>query len=244
MSQPLIVIQARNGGTRLPGKVNMLIGDRRMLDIVIARVRRTGLKWMLCRAEDYREVPEEDVLSRFQTALAAIDPQGDAYDPLIRVTADCPLWEPQVAEWALAAFRERSHADLCGTGPAWDGLDVEVFSRRALDWAAGRAQSADRQHVTSYIKRWGSCYEIPAPERSLRLSVDTREGLEVIRAIFRACDLCAGDVPRHSNSGSGIGGPDRHLCLDLHHLDRGDLAECTAYDILKTRIGGEVYRSL
>jgi len=243
MSQPLILIQARTGSTRFPNKINQLIGSKRMIDHVIDRARKTGLKWMLAHSKDYPTVAEEDVLGRFYQALFEVDPEEDHYDPIIRCTADTPMLDPGLLLSVLAEF-QHGHWDLVGTGPEWDGLDVEVISRRALARAhAATVEEDEREHVTRWLKRYGKYREIPLEGPALRWSVDDEEGLEFVRQVFATCEHCRAGVPRHTNSATSIGGADRQPRWDLHHLDRGDLAECTAFDLLKTRMGGPVYES-
>jgi spore coat polysaccharide biosynthesis protein SpsF (cytidylyltransferase family) len=249
MTRPLVLIQARDGGTRLPGKIHMLIEGRPMLAHVWSRVQATGLANALCRAEDWPEVAEEDVLGRFHAMLTELDPEGDHYDPIIRITADCPLLEGWLVHQALDAYSTGQYAgralDLCGTGPAWDGLDVEVFSRAALARAhAAAREPSDREHVTRWIRQHGLVDALPDPPLPLRFSVDDEAGLAFVRAVFAACEHCLGGVPHHTNARGSIGGSDRHICWDLHHLERGDLVECLAEPILRTRMGGEVYVSI
>lgn len=240
MSKPIIFIQSRKGGTRLPGKINQLIGDQRMIDHVRYRVRQTGITWSDCRAEDFPKVDEEDVLGRFKALTESVDPWSatDApfYDPIIRVTADCPLIEPWLILHALALYKQEKPVALVGTGPEWDGWDVEVISRAALQRAFWEAPVGyDRTHVTPYIKRTEHTIELPLKGKAFRFSVDDQEGLDFVRAVMATCDLCAQGVNHHTNSAGSIGGSDRQPILDLHHLERGDLIECKAGDLLEAR---------
>jgi spore coat polysaccharide biosynthesis protein SpsF (cytidylyltransferase family) len=243
VSQPIIVIQARTGSTRFPNKINQLIGPKRMIDHVIDRARKTGLKWMLAHSKDYPQVAEEDVLGRFHAVLQSVDPEGDHYDPIIRLTSDTPMLDTGLLLTVLDAYRQGDD-DLVGTGPEWDGLDVEVMSRRALARAhAAAVEEDEREHVTRWLKRYGKYREIPLEGPTLRWSVDDEEGLEFVRQVFECCPLCRTGVPHHTNAAGSIGGTNRHPIFDLHHLERGDLAECLAYELLMTRTGGPVYVS-
>ena len=243
MIKPLIVIQARTGSTRFPNKINQLIGGRRMLDVVIDRARATGLKWLLARPEDFPMIPEDDVLGRFAQLLRECDPEATRFDPVIRLTADCPLLDSTHILNVLALYRLGQYA-LVGTGPEWDGLDVEVISRTGLAQAhVSATEPRHREHVTPWLKWHMKYYEIPLEGPALRWSVDDPSGLDFVRRVFQACALCAKGEARHTNAGGSIGGPDRQPVWDLHHLERGDLAECAAYDILKERMGGPVYVS-
>jgi len=246
MSQPIILIQARTNSTRFPNKINQLIGSKRMIDHVIDRARKTGLKWMLAHSKDYPKVAEEDVLGRFHAALQAIDPEKDHYDPIVRITADCPMLDSGIVSQVLNTYYSRpAHQPAyVGTGPEWDGLDVEVVSRALLARAHAVAVSPYyREHPTSWIWQCVGGMRIPLEGPALRWSVDDEEGLEFVRQVFERCPLCRTGVPHHTNAAGSIGGTNRHPVFDLHHLERGDLAECLAYDLLMTRTGGPVYVS-
>jgi hypothetical protein len=154
-----------------------------------------------------------------------------------------------IVTWVLGLYQQgvthKAGYDLVGTCPGWDGLDVEVMSRSALARAHWRAvEPRHREHATTWTKQYGKVLQLPLVTPPLRWSVDDQTGLDFVRRVFETCDLCREGVPHHTNAGGSIGGTDRHPVFDLHHLDRGDLAECTAYDILKTRMGGEVYVSV
>ncbi len=251
MTHPLILIQSRLSSTRFPRKVTQQIDHRTMGQVVYDRAHQTGLRVYEAAAEAWPEIPEQDVLSRFISVLHLLDPRKDRYDPIIRCTADTPLLDPGLVLAVLAVFRQENRyasstlaCDLVSTSPAWDGLDVEVISRKGLARAHALAtEPRDREHVTPWLKRNGRWKEVPLEGTTLRWSVDDPAGLEFVRRVFQACEHCAAGVPRHTNAGSSIGGSDRHLVFDLHHLERGDLVECTAYNILKERMGGAVYVS-
>lgn len=252
--KPLVLIQAREGGTRFPGKIHHWIGDRTMLQHVVDRVIATGLSYRVALAERWPEIPEEDVLTRFATLVFALP---EYYDPIIRVTADCPMLDRGIVRWVLDRYLARLEephtrgsldAHLywrpVGTGLEWDGLDVEVFSRNLLMLTHQEAtRLKDREHVTSFMRRHFQFLSLPLGGPALRWSVDDREGLEFVQQVFAQCEHCRLGVPHHTNASGSIGGSDRHPIWDLHHLDRGDLVECTAHALLMSRTGGPVYVS-
>src|SRR5262249_44341278 len=96
---------------------------------------------------------ESDVLSRF---IVALDTHTHAHDAVVRLTADCPLADPDVVADALALHARTRAAytsnTLLRTFP--DGLDVEVVAASALRDAAAQATDPDeREHVTPYLQR-------------------------------------------------------------------------------------------
>jgi hypothetical protein len=122
-------------------------------------------------------------------------------------------------------------------------LDVEVFSPDILEVAHLMAfDPHQREHVTPFIKEFEVAKELSSPI-TFRWSVDDAEGLVFVREVFVRCDLCRRAVPHHTNARGSISGGDRVLVIDLHQVEDGGLAECTAADLLKTRTGGPVYES-
>jgi len=110
---------------------------------------------------------EADVLSRFAVALA-----GHRADHVIRLTADCPLADPELVELVLARHLESGADYTCNVLPRSfpKGLDVEVARRDALLQAADEARDpAEREHVMPFLYR--------RPERFRLASVTTAEAL-------------------------------------------------------------------
>lgn len=193
------IIQARLGSSRLPRKTVALIQGRELVLHVVDRVAALrGLDDLIVAIpehdDDLRAVldregvpvvlgPELDVLARFAKAAA----QTDA-TTILRVTADCPLWCPEIGARVLQLYRETLGCDY-----AWnvshgyiDGTDTEVFARHLLTRAdADATEPAEREHVTAYIRRHAYLMAtLSAGGHShLKTSVDTAEDLARVRAI-------------------------------------------------------------
>lgn len=161
------VVQARYRSERLPGKVLADLGGRTALDLILeraGRAERLDELWLACsthaddnavakRGEAYG-VPvfrgdELDVMGRF----VAVAERSEA-DCIVRLTADCPLADPEVID-AVAARFHKVEADFVSNTLRRsypDGLDVEVFTRAALMRADAEAELPFlRLHVTPYI---------------------------------------------------------------------------------------------
>lgn len=194
--------------TRLPGKVLADLGGRPALDFMLARVRRAkrlDAVWVATTGNaaddpvaelcDRRDVPifrgdEADVLSRYAGAAAAA-----SANTVVRLTADCPMSDPTIIDQGVALF-ECGDYDYVSNAviPTYpDGLDVEVFSKAALDRADREARLPfHREHVTPYM-RSGSYetlptgdfrighFRAPADFSHLRWTVDTQEDLDAVR---------------------------------------------------------------
>ena len=228
----LTVIQARDGGTRFPGKIRADICGQSMLARVVERVSLIGLPFVV--AMPHPDDNENDVLTRF-VRLARGNPLVDAF---VRITADCPLLDVSLAGYCVNLYRAGG-TDFVGTTPEMDGLDCEVFSRTALLTCDLAAHGRAREHVTRWMRRNLSPTLVNWAPEPLRWSVDDESGLDFVRQVYRSCDLCAHAIPHHTNSATGIGGGDRILCVDLHQVESGGLEECRAADILRTRMGAK-----
>lgn len=199
----VVIVQARTGSSRLPGKVLRRVGRQTILTHVLARAKRIpGAHEVvvatttdplddaivsLARGAGVRWVrgSEDDVLGRYVMAAEAT-----RADVIMRLTSDCPLLDPAVAGLVLEAFRAAaSTAQWYASNvhsPSWyDGCDVEVFSRAALQEADRCATSTEREHVTTRI--WQRANErinvaLDGEDHSgLKLSVDTAEDLDRVR---------------------------------------------------------------
>ncbi len=204
------IIQARTASTRLPLKVMTQLSGVPMLTRVVRRTKRarrlnevlvtTSVSAHddaiedLCSWEGWPcfRGSEEDVLDRFFQAA-----REHGGDPIVRITADCPLIDPGLIDEVVAVFQ----------GGEWDyasntleprtfprGLETEVFSFKALQKAWDEDKNpAWREHVTPYIYRNPEDFRLKgvAHEEDLsdmRWTVDTPEDLELVRRIYAAFD--------------------------------------------------------
>jgi spore coat polysaccharide biosynthesis protein SpsF len=166
----VVVIQARMGSTRLPGKVLMDVAGRPALsrqierlrlaksvdEIVVATSPGAGDDPIvdLANVEDVMcfRGSEEDVLARFVGAAEKVG--GEV---IARVTGDCPLIDPGVVDLVIDDLT--SHATDCDyccnvlqrTYPR--GLDIEVMFRDTLT-RMGRLATSQlaREHVTVFAR--------------------------------------------------------------------------------------------
>lgn len=200
MSQAVIILQARMGSSRLPGKSLAQIGARRLLAHCISRlVAGSAAPVMVATttaAEDDAIVeaataycvpvfrgPEQDVLARYVLAAHSV---GARY--VVRATADNPLTDVDGPERVLRALRETGADHVVEDGLPY-GAAVEAMTVDALDRAAILAtDTSDREHVTTLIRRDRVRFApvvIPAPvglrRPDMRLTVDTADDLEFMR---------------------------------------------------------------
>lgn len=204
------IIQARTGSTRLPGKVLKNICDKPLLIHVVERVAYSKLiddiivATTISKSDDAIESlclqngimcfrgSEEDVLDRYYRAAQAF--QTTKGDAIVRITADCPLIDPDVIDQVIELYKQ-SGADYASNidPPTYpDGLDVEVFSFAALEkaWLEAKLLS-EREHVTLFIREHRDRFKISNLENAsdvsaLRWTVDEAEDLEIIKEIYES----------------------------------------------------------
>lgn len=204
----LAILQARMSSTRLPGKVLMPLAGAPMIVRQIERVARahridrlvvatsTGpeddILAETCRREGVavHRGPLDDVLARFVGALDAFPA-----DHVVRLTADCPLADPEVID-ATIALQLETGADYASNSPepgAWaKGLDVEVITAAALRLAAERAtMPEEHEHVTWGVWNRPDIYRLawlPAPDdqATVRWTVDRPDDHAFVAAVYDA----------------------------------------------------------
>jgi len=202
----IAIIQARMGSSRLPGKILMPLGDHNNLYYVTSRCKAiTGVDEVIVATSSLTQDDaveawcqeqgvtcfrgsEEDVLSRYIDAAAPYGP-----DYVMRVTADCPFVDVEMAEQmlALAKINKVDIVDLGATLPR--GLAVEVIAYGALQYIDKHGQeSRHREHVTYYAYEYKqlftrATYQPPAnrlhPE--LRITLDTEEDYALISHVAK-----------------------------------------------------------
>lgn len=140
---------------------------------------------------------EHDVLDRYYgAAKEAIPEERRADAAIVRVTSDCPLIDPAVIDRMVATWSALD-VDYCANrlsaeDRTWPlGMDVEVISFSALERAWNEATDPfSREHVTPYILRNPDKFTLKGvyakkDQSDLRMTVDYREDLELVRTIYR-----------------------------------------------------------
>ncbi len=197
----MAVVQARTGSSRLPGKVLRPLGGRPVLDrVVTAAQKAPGIDQVLvATSTEPGDDPvadraarlgaavvrgsEADVLSRF--VLAADEHPCDA---VVRLTADCPMLDPELVGLVVAAWRQAPEHDYVATTLVRTlprGLDVELARVEALRALDATATWYDRVHVTSGLYsdplRFRCLGLVVSPAADdLRVTLDTAEDADLL----------------------------------------------------------------
>ncbi|HEV8052354.1 MAG TPA: glycosyltransferase family protein [Parachlamydiaceae bacterium] len=203
----VIILQARMGSTRLPGKPLKKVLNRPLLSFQVERLRRAQLVDEIIIATTTE--PQDDLIVQFckdekiayyrGSALDVLDRYRQAAknahaDIVVRVTGDCPLIDPEevdkVIKFYLDHLPEYDYVSnsLERTYPR--GLDTEIFSMAMLEEASKEAKlPSEREHVTLYFYTHPESYSLKNVAHSKDLSnyrwtVDTTEDFELITKIL------------------------------------------------------------
>lgn len=197
------VLQARCTSRRLPGKVLANVCGRPMILRQMDRLKRAermdriviatttdpsdDALAELCakRGWDCHRGSLDDVLDRVLQAA------GKA-EHVVRLTADCPLADPELIDRIIGVHLENGNDYTSNTVTRTDpdGLDVEVATRAALQAAAKEATlPSDREHVTPFLYnnserfKIGQVFEDP-DHSAMRWTVDEPADLEFVRTVY------------------------------------------------------------
>jgi len=205
----LIIIQARMGSTRLPGKVLKQIKGISLLEIQQQRIKPAKLVDKIVIATTTNR--EDDAIADFCKAHNILCSRGSDWDVLdryyqvaspyqpqnvIRLTSDCPLHHHAVVDFVIGEYLKsgKDYFSNSNHEPDFleDGFDVEVFSFKALETAWREAKMlSEREHVTPYIKNSGkfSCgWKKYSEDYQYKLSVDSENDFKVAEAIISSFD--------------------------------------------------------
>lgn len=200
-----VIIQARMGSTRLPGKVLLPLNGRPVIEYVVrrsaaaARVGRVVVATSELPEDDAIEnwcrengVPlvrgsSDDVLSRFLDAEKKFPCEN-----IVRITADCPLVDPGIID-SMLTLHNATAADYTSNvvPPTYPiGFDVEVIKANILKEIGEVAElKSHREHVTLYIRENQRKFKIFNLDSGIdncaeRLTLDRPEDYKALQALF------------------------------------------------------------
>jgi spore coat polysaccharide biosynthesis protein SpsF len=206
----VVVVQARTGSTRLPGKILRPLAGRPVLERQLERISAARGPFELvvattidpaddavvdlCRrvgVRCFRGHPT-DLLDRHLWAAREL-----GADEVVKIPSDCPLIDPRVIDQVLAAFDPARH-DYCGNlhpGSWPDGNDVEIMPMAALERAHREAQKPfEREHTTPYLWNHPDRFRLHNVvwkrgvdlSESHRFTIDYEEDYRFIAAVYDA----------------------------------------------------------
>ena len=214
-----IIIQARKGSTRLPGKVvEPFYKNESILEIIINRILKKydPDKVVLATTDnvidDEVEVvglkagiqvfrgDENNVLNRFTSVIKEYGFEG-----VIRVCADNPFLDvasfDEMQSWGernKSDYSAYSVSDSTPTIKSHFGLWAEYVSSRALLKAeALTEEKLYQEHVTNYIYGNPEIFKVDlhvlpnnwGKEKNIRFTLDTKEDFELLKEMYQDCIL-------------------------------------------------------
>ena len=222
----IVVVQARMGSTRLPGKVLMDLEGYKLIDHVLHRalapldeskgrvVLATTTNSVDNELVDYvssaysipvTRGPEDNVLGRF---IQALDEHGRESEFVVRITADDPLRENTIAYSAVDTLGENKALvaavnDSVAKFPL--GVETEVCRADALRSLESSQPSPEiQEHIFPYFRNLPDhlIHRIGAPGNlsvAEALTVDTVQDITRLRTVFREASSKLGKSPLDLN---------------------------------------------
>jgi spore coat polysaccharide biosynthesis protein SpsF len=208
----LVVVPARMGSTRLPGKVLLPLAGKTLLERMVERVTaaRCGFEYVVATTTDVADDPIDELCKRAGFPCFRGHPTDlldrayhaarvERTDTVVHIPASCALVDPAVIDRVVGAYRNKA-ADVDyvsnlhpPTYPA--GNDVEVVPMRALEiaWRQARAPH-ERQHMTPFLWDQPDRFRVGNVTRETRsdasaaqrLVVETADDYEKVRAVYDA----------------------------------------------------------
>lgn len=198
-----VIIQARVGSTRLPGKVLKKVLGKTILEHEISRIKRSKKidKIVLATTVSKKDDPleeaarklkvgiyrgsEEDVLDRYYQAALKFELKN-----IMRITGDCPLVDWNILDKGIL-FYETGKFDYINSPPELaEGMDFEIVSFPTLKkcWENAKLLS-EREHVTPYIKKHPELFKLgqfpfKKDYSHIRLTIDEPRDLVMVRKVF------------------------------------------------------------
>jgi len=198
------IIQARMGSSRLPGKVLINVDNKPILlhlitqlkfskkieKIVIATTNMPQddkiINFAKINKIDFFRGSNSNVLDRFYNCCKKF-----SIDVIIRITADCPLVDPEIIDKMVEKYQSGKYDYVSNTIHRTFpfGAEVEVFSLNALEFAWKNAKSElDKEHVSIFIRRDTKNRKMNFQNKEnlsqLRWTLDYPEDLQVISEII------------------------------------------------------------
>ena len=204
----LAIIQARMSSSRLPKKILLKIKKKSILEtiyknlekinsvdkVIIATSRNKSDKELsnYCKKKKFNffEGSLNNVLNRFIEIIKIYNPSY-----IVRVTADCPIIDPNVLDTFIKALKENNSDCLFFSHPTSLLSGYDVYSSKLLMQVAKKSKNKkDKEHVGSfYIKKNLKKFKtlkviLPKYLRTnkYKLSIDTKKDYLKIKKLLEA----------------------------------------------------------
>jgi spore coat polysaccharide biosynthesis protein SpsF len=206
----VIVIQARTGSSRLPGKVLLPLAGKPLLVRMVERVKasKAANSIVVATTQDMEDNIIEDLCKEHSIACfrghptALLDRHYKAAlqfnaDVVVKIPSDCPLIDPAIIDKVIMYYKDQ-HGNfdyVSNLHPASypDGNDVEVMNVDTLAIAVHEAKKEyEREHTTPFIWEHPKRFRIGnlAWETGLnysmthRFTIDYQEDYDFIKRVY------------------------------------------------------------
>lgn len=204
-----VIVQARTGSTRCPGKVMRTVAGRRLIDFTLDALERCRVARPLivatsdsvqddalaahCSARNVPVVrgPLDNVAGRFREVLERFPVRA-----FVRISGDSPLIDRRLVDEAVTRFRDGGADIVTNVFPRTfpKGQSVEVIAADIfLAAEAEMTDPSDREHVTPWFYRDADRYHIvniasAFDTADTSMVVDTEEDFARFRAIAHSLE--------------------------------------------------------
>ncbi len=194
------------GSTRLPGKVMKFVdGKNPSLFYTINQLKACKNLDKIIVATT--TLPEDDVIEKYLHELGIDVFRGSSDDVLdryvkcakhynlltiVRVTADCPLIDPNIVDRGIEIFKTGNYDYVTNTSTRTfpDGNETELFSINAIEKAWNNSKlPSEHEHVTPYFRNNPELFQIEnfthnSDISHLRWTVDYNEDFELVKILI------------------------------------------------------------
>ena len=208
-----VIIQARMGSSRLPGKVLKSYDNINSLDIIIEKLKNIKeinkiilattkkkedyIFYNYCKKKNiyFFRGAENNVLKRFYDCAKVFKLKN-----IIRITSDCPFVDIHTIKKMINIQKKKKFDYLANTYPLPckfpDGSDIEIFKFSTLKKTFENSRlPSDKEHVTKYM--WESKkFKIKKIDTrkdlsTYRYTIDTEKDFKLFCQILKK-SLCSG----------------------------------------------------
>lgn len=200
-----VIVQARMGSTRLPGKVMKKLSGKEVLWHVVERLKKSKyINEIIIATTDKQQDDtiaafcaqhqvtcfrgeELDVLKRYYDAA-----KSNKLDIIVRVTSDCPLIDPAVVDRLIETLIE---GDLEYVSNSFEktyakGLECSAFTFKALERCMKEAVKPEhREHVVLYMRENPTLFATAgvrntSDDSDFRITLDEEDDYKLLSMIY------------------------------------------------------------
>jgi spore coat polysaccharide biosynthesis protein SpsF len=204
-----VIVAARTGSRRLPGKALLPLLGIPMVSFLIRRLKPSIRTDCLVLATTHKT--EDDQLEKLARDEQIICFRGDEknlikryldaarkydIDRIVRITADCPFVSAETLDYCLSLCDEQTGYDLASTKKLFPvGVDYEIFSSKGLAYLYERCRPTEEEkehltlHIVNHPIKFNIIRLIPKPQwrwQGREFTVDTRQDYEWIAGLAAA----------------------------------------------------------